>query len=97
MTMRVAGDPSKVEEFAAANATAIQATSEKARQHGCIRHRFYGSDQGIMVVDEWPDEASFQAFFEASPEIKDYMAKMGVTAPPQITFWRLLETHDDIG
>ncbi len=25
------------------------------------------------------------------------MAEIGVTAEPEVTFWRKLETHDDVG
>ena len=35
-----------------------------------IAHRFYGSDDGqIMVIDEWPDAESFNAFFAASESL----------------------------
>ena len=51
-----------------------------------------------MVVDEWPDAESFQAFFaEARSEIEPLMREIGVTSEPEITFWRKLESHDEIG
>ena len=62
-----------------------------------ISHHFFGSDNEVLVVDEWPDEASFQAFFDASPEIGGIMAAAGVTTPPTIEFWRPLEVDDSIG
>jgi hypothetical protein len=49
-----------------------------------------------MVVDEWPDEESFHTFFQASPEIAGYMEAAGVTSEPVITFWRPLDTNDDV-
>ncbi|MEA2419537.1 MAG: hypothetical protein QOE60_1743, partial [Thermoleophilaceae bacterium] len=68
------------------------------RAHGVIAHRFYGSDGRIMVIDEWPDEQSFQAFFQESGEqIQAMMAASGVTSEPEVTFWRKLETHDEVG
>ena len=97
MTLRVSGDAKKMEEFASANTVAIQATAERAKEHGAIRHRFYGTDSQIMVVDEWPNEDAFHAFFQASPEIRGYMEQAGVTSEPEITFWRKLDTRDDIG
>jgi hypothetical protein len=48
-------------------------------------------------VDEWPDEASFQAFFESTPEIKGIMDAAGVMTPPTIEFWRPLDTEDNVG
>ena len=50
-----------------------------------------------MVVDEWPDPASFQAFFEQEQEtIGPFMGEF-TTGEPEITFWRKLETGDDVG
>ena len=56
MTLRVHGDPKELERRAAANPDAIRAISDRAEAHGVIAHRFYGSEDGeIMVIDEWPD------------------------------------------
>ncbi|MBV8597736.1 MAG: hypothetical protein JO017_02835, partial [Actinobacteria bacterium] len=55
MTLRVKGDPDKLERLAHENPDAISGISQRAQQHGVIAHRFYGSDGWIMVVDEWPD------------------------------------------
>jgi hypothetical protein len=52
----------------------------------------------MMVIDEWPDEQSFQSFFEAQgDEIGPLMEEAGVEGEPQIRFWHKLETHDEIG
>ncbi len=51
-----------------------------------------------MVVDEWPDAQSFQRFFEEmAPQIGPMFEAVGVTEEPRPTFWRKLETHDDVG
>ena len=99
ITLRIAGDPNKLEEFAAANPSHMKGIVESARQHGLIAHRFYGSgDDKIMVVDEWPDAKSFQAFFEEQrPQIDPMMGEAGVTAEPEVTVWRRLEAHDEYG
>src|SRR5579884_1586877 len=99
MTLRAKGDPKKLEERAADNPDAIRGISERAKEHGVIAHRFYGSDDGqIMVVDEWPDPQSFQSFFEQEQSaIQPMMEAVGVTAQPEVTFWRKLDTHDEIG
>jgi quinol monooxygenase YgiN len=96
MTLRVAGDPKKLEEFAANGDTPIRTLRDRAVNEGCVSHHFYGTDDEIMVVDEWRDEASFRAFFDGSPEIKDVMGSAGVTAQPEIQIWRKLETGDDV-
>ena len=98
MTLRVKGDPKKLEERAGQNPDGMRGIAERAKDHGLIAHRFYGSDDGqIMVVDEWPDPQSFQTFFEAArPEIEPMMQEVS-SGEPEITFWTKLETHDDVG
>jgi heme-degrading monooxygenase HmoA len=55
----------------------LKSVSARSREFGAIHHTFYGSDTEVLVIDEWPDEASFQAFFDASPEIKAVMDSAG--------------------
>jgi hypothetical protein len=98
MTLRVAGNPDELERRAAENPEAMRSIADRAKEHGLIAHRFYGADGRIMVVDEWPDAESFQRFFEAMrPEIEPMMAAVGATDEPEITFWRQLDTRDEVG
>jgi hypothetical protein len=97
MTLRAAGDPAKLEQLAAENGETLAAIAERAKAAGVIAHRFYGSEGQIMLVDEWPDPESFQRFFqENEAEIGPMMAQVA-TGEPEITFWRKLETGDEIG
>jgi heme-degrading monooxygenase HmoA len=99
MTFRVKGDPNKLEQYADSNADAMRAISDRAKERGLIAHRFYGSDDGqVMVIDEWPDAQSFNSFFEQErPQIEPIMEAVGVTGEPEVTFWRKLESHDEVG
>jgi quinol monooxygenase YgiN len=97
MTLRVSGDPDKLEQLAGENGDMIRRIAERAKSHGLIAHRFYGSEGQIMVVDEWPDAGSFQAFFESEQETIGPMMEQVATSEPEITFWRKLETGDDVG
>jgi hypothetical protein len=97
MTFRVAGDPAKLERLAAENKDMIRGITERAKEHGLIAHRFYGSDGQIMVVDEWPDPASFQGFFEQERSTIEPMMAQVATGEPEVTFWQKLETYDDVG
>ena len=56
-----------------------------------------GPRRKVLVVDEWPSAEAFQAFFDASPEIRGVMERAGVTSQPEIVFWRKLDTNDDVG
>ena len=73
VTLRVGGDPKKLEELAAGEDSPILKIRDRGVEFGCISHRFYATDDEILVVDEWPDEASFRGFFDASPDIKGVM------------------------
>jgi hypothetical protein len=99
MVLRARGDANELERRAAENPERMQAIMEKAKAHGLIGHRFFGTDDGqIMVADEWPDPESFQAFWqEMQSEIEPLMRDAGVTEEPEVTFWRRLETHDEFG
>jgi hypothetical protein len=99
MTLLLSGDPKKMEEYAASHQDLIRSISDDAKKHGVLAHRFYGSDDGkIMVVDEWPDAESFQTFFSGNADkIGPMMADVGVTSEPEVTFWRKLETYDEVG
>jgi hypothetical protein len=93
MTLRVSGDPKAVE---ATPPEVLKTITDRAKEHGVISHHFYGTDNEIFVVDEWPDEGSFQRFFEASPDIGELMQRAGA-GEPSINFWHHLDVHDDIG
>jgi heme-degrading monooxygenase HmoA len=99
MTMRFSADARKFEEAAAANGERLRAIADKAKEAGVLAHRFYGSEDGkVMVIDEWPDPESFRSFFESQQgEIGPLMQEAGVTSEPEVTFWRKLETGDEIG
>jgi hypothetical protein len=98
MTLRAKGDPDELERRAAQNPDGMRAIADKAKEHGLIAHRFYGAEGQIMVVDEWPDPQSFQQFWESMrSEIEPLMRDVGITEEPEVTFWRKLESHDEVG
>ena len=92
MTARFAIDANRLEAVAKANSDSLRRIVQSAREHGLISHRFYGSDDAVLVVDHWPDEASFRAFYAATPDIGKLMTEAG--AEPQISFYRPLAVDD---
>ena len=97
MTLRVTGDPKALEQMAQDDPEKLQPIIAAAKAHGLIAHRFYGSEGKIMVIDEWPDAESFQAFFsEMESEIGPMMEAVA-TSEPEIVFWTKLDTGDDVG
>ena len=99
MTLRASADPQRFEQYAAEHQDDLQGILSAAKDAGVIAHRFYGSDDGeIMVVDEWPDAETFQRFFQSQQDrIGPLMQEAGVTSEPQISFWRKLDTGDEVG
>jgi quinol monooxygenase YgiN len=98
MTLWGRGDPEKLEQYAAEHKDDMQAILDRAKEHGLIAHRFYGTDGQIMVVDEWPDAESFQTFFASvEDQVAPMMQAAGIADEPAVSFWRKLDTHDDYG
>ena len=98
MTLRVEGDVRSTEQLAGQDPDLFLHIVDKAKERGLISHHFYGNEKEILVVDEWPDAESFQAFFtESGEEIGKIMASAGVTAEPNISYYHHLETGDDVG
>jgi hypothetical protein len=98
VTLRVNGDPRALEKLAVDDPTIFGDILEKAKPRGLISHHFYGDNTEILVVDEWRDEESFQAFFQdAGEQIQELMGHAGVSTEPEIKFWHKLEIGDDVG
>jgi hypothetical protein len=97
MTLRVKADATKMEALAKQNPSLFPSVAEKGEKMGATYHRFYATKDELLVVDVWPDEATFQDFFESTPEIPEVMAAAGVTTQPEITFWRNVDLGDNIG
>jgi hypothetical protein len=97
MTLRVPGDPDRFEQLTAEMGDEFRSIAERAKAHGVIAHRFYASDGQIMAIDEWPDPESFQAFYEQEQGTIGPMMAQVATGEPEVTFWRKLETGDDVG
>ena len=94
ITLRVPADADKLNKGLESRWPAIM---ERAKQHGCLHHRFLANDNGeILVLDEWETEDGFQRFFAASDDIREMMGEIGVTSEPELTIWRPLDTPDQL-
>jgi len=68
--------------------------AEAGRAAGAVRHTFAGGDNEVLVIDEWPDEQTFNAFFAGQAEIADVMRDGGAQGQPVTTIYRKLNTPD---
>lgn len=84
IVQRVAGDTDQFESFMAANRERVEQLSERAKDGGCLAHRFAVGDGEVVVVDEWGSAAQFEAFI-SSPDIQQVIGEMGAQGEPQVT------------
>jgi heme-degrading monooxygenase HmoA len=68
--------------------------ADAARASGATRHRFAAGVNEVLLIDEWPDEQTFQAFFASQAEIADVMRDGGAQGAPEIAFYRVMDTSD---
>jgi quinol monooxygenase YgiN len=92
--LRVKADPKTFEQYANANAEMMRGIAAESRTAGATRHAFAGGDGEVLVIDEWPDEESFQQFFASQKEIPRLMQEGGAQGAPEISFYRKLDTPD---
>jgi hypothetical protein len=93
--LRIPGEPADLERYAAGPGGEImRRIAEEGKAAGAIRHGFAGGDNEILVIDEWPDQQSFEAFFVSQKEIPDVMRDGGAQGPPVVSFYRRLNTPD---
>jgi len=91
---RFKADPDRMEQLFATHRKTLVDISADGRSKGAIHHQFGAADGEVVIVDEWPDEASFRAFFEGQQEIPKIMAEVGVTAPPSFEVFRQMDSPD---
>ena len=94
MVLRVKGDPNGFEQYANANGEMMRRVADAGKSAGATRHAFAAGDGEVLVIDEWPSEEAFQAFFGSQPEIPRLMQEGGAQGAPQVTFYRKMDTPD---
>jgi len=93
--LRIPGNSADLERYAAGpGGDVMQRIAAAGKAAGAIRHTFAGGEGEILVIDEWPDEESFQNFFASQGEIADVMRDGGAQGPPVTTVYRKLNTPD---
>ena len=71
------------------------AIADRAKQAGCIHHRFGVGDGFVLIVDEGESDEQFQRFFE-DPELQEFISSAGAAAgPPELTFTDAISSPDE--
>jgi quinol monooxygenase YgiN len=95
MILRIEAAPDALEEFGRANAELMTGVAQAGQKAGATRHAFAAGEGEVLVIDEWPDEASFRNFFDSQPDIPRIMQAAGAKGKPEITFYRKLDMPDE--
>jgi quinol monooxygenase YgiN len=95
MVLKVKGDPAAMEAYAKGHSDQIKAVSQAGRDAGALHHMFVGGEGEVLVIDEWPNEAAFQKFFQSQPDIAEIIKGAGAQGAPEVTFYRKLATGED--
>ncbi|GLZ47472.1 hypothetical protein Acsp06_36570 [Actinomycetospora sp. NBRC 106375] len=75
----------------------IMSITQDGQRQGLIHHQFAEDSEGnALVVDEWPDEETFQRFFAGQEDIKKVLAAAGVMSEPVVTVCRIIDTPDRV-
>ena len=94
MSLRVKADADKFEQYARENAELIQGIAENAKGLGCIHHTFAAENGDVIAMDEWQSQEAFEKFFNGNKDVEKVMQDMGVQSPPEIHFYKPLNTGD---
>jgi quinol monooxygenase YgiN len=97
MLLRIKADAAKLEAAKPEISSTLRTLAERGKERGVLRHRFFATDDEVLVVDEWPSQEAFQQFMAESPEIQDMFAVAGATGEPDFTFARKVDLGDEIG
>ncbi|NMO57391.1 hypothetical protein HH310_40245 [Actinoplanes sp. TBRC 11911] len=95
MILRVQADANALEQFGKNNADLLTGIADAGRAAGATRHLFAAGDGEVLVIDEWPDEATFRGFFDNQPDIPRVMQAAGAKGGPQISIYRKLDMPDE--
>jgi quinol monooxygenase YgiN len=80
----VPGDTSQFRAFMEANGARIEELTQRAKDEGCLAHRFAVGDGEVVIIDEWESAEAFQGFITA-PELQEVIGQMGAQGEPRIT------------
>ena len=71
------------------------AMGERARQAGCIHHRFGIGNGHVVVMDEWESAEQFERFF-GDPELQAFITSTGaIGGAPQLSFTEAISSPDE--
>src|SRR5690348_13168640 len=82
---KMTADPANIKRLWDNRKADFQAVQKEALAAGAIHHRWAFGDGYVLIIDEWPDAASFEGFFGSNTTIPSLMQEGGVQGPPEFT------------
>jgi quinol monooxygenase YgiN len=95
MMVRFDADADSIERAARDNHDTLMAIGARAKEQGCVHHRFYADNGNVVVIDEWESPEAFQRFYDGDPDIPTIMGAAGVTSAPDVRVLQPLAVDDD--
>jgi hypothetical protein len=75
-------DPANVERLWRDRKGDFEAVAVASKAAGAVHHQWAFAETQVVFIDEWPDAATFQRFFESQTKIAELMQAGGVEGPP---------------
>ena len=91
---RLSVDPANVARLWVDRRADFEDIAQRARAAGATHHRWGFGDDYVVLIDEWPDAASFQNFFGTEAAIADLMQAAGMQGPPDFAILEAREGPD---
>ncbi len=84
-------DPGKALEWARAHSDIPEEITAHGRSLGQIGHRIVLGEKELVVIDEWPNEESFQTFFSGAPRMQELLSGTGLSSDPVISILQAVD------
>ena len=84
-------DPAKSLDWARAHSDVPEEITIYGKALGQIGHRILVGDKELVVIDEWPYEASFRKFFSGAPRMQEFLQGAGLCSDPVISIHKAVE------
>ena len=84
-------DLGKALEWGRANGQIAEDITAYGKSLGQIGHRMLTDGTDLVVIDEWPDAATFDKFFATAPGMGEFLSGAGVAGNPEVTMLDAVE------
>ena len=84
-------DVGKAVEFARTNAEIPNDITAFGKSLGQIGHRMTIDGKDLVVIDEWPDESTFNTFFAGATRMGEFLSGAGIVGEPEVTILEVID------